>query len=222
MAKTKSPLLSLRAGGQIGKSQVYASWRGVPYVRQHVVPANPRTTEQVLTRGTFSGLVQLWKLLGALSQAPWTANAKGKPFTNRNKLINENLPGLRGSADMTPWIGSPGALGGFPLSNLSAVGGAASGEIDATLTTPAEPTDWTIASLTVQALRDRSPETVPSELVAEAEELAPVVDGNNVITLTGLTAGADYVVSGWIVWTRPDGKTAYGGSLTTGIVVATA
>lgn len=222
MAKTKSPLLSISAQGQIGKSQVYASWRGVPYVRQHVVPSNPRTAEQTTTRGTFSGLVALWKLMGALAVAPWTANASGRPYTNRNQFIKDNLPDLRGEVDMLNFQGSPGALGGFPLSNIAGAGGVGSGEIDATLTTPPEPTDWTIASLTAIAVRDRDPATIPSELVTEATEGAPVADGDNVITLSGLTAGADYVVSGWIVWTRPDGRTAYGTSLTTAIVTATA
>lgn len=221
MAKVKSPLLSISARGQVGKSQVYGSWRGVPYVRQHVVPANPRSAEQTLTRGTFNGLVQLFKLFGALSVAPWAAAAKGKPFTDRNALISSNLPNLRDQADMTNWMGSPGALGGFPLANIAAVAGAASGEIDATLTTPPEPPDWTIASLSVHAIRDRTPETIPSEIVQELSEGAPVADGDNVITIPNLTAGADYVVSGWIVWTRPDGRTAYGVSMTTGIVAAT-
>lgn len=221
MAKVKSPLLSIGAQGQIGKSQVYAVWRGVPYVRQHVTPANPRTVEQVTTRGTFHALVQLWKFLQGLSQAPWTANARGRPYTDRNKIVQTNLPVLRGQADMTNWVGSPGALGGFPLANLAAVGGAASGEIDATLTTPPEPTDWTITSLTVQAIRDRDPVDLPAEIVQEAQELAPVADGANAITLDGLAAGQDYVISAWIVWTRPDAQTAYGASLTTGIVAAT-
>lgn len=221
MAKVKSPLLSIGASGQIGSSQVYGVWRGVPYVRQHVVPSNPRTTGQTTTRNAFSALAALWKLMPALSQAPFAKAAQGKPLTDRNSLMKTNLGALRGQPDMTNWTGSPGAFGGFPITAIAAAAGAASGEIDVTVTSPPEPPDWTISSVIVQAIADRDPATIPTEIVVDDEDLAPTVDGDTIITLGGLVPGADYVLSGWIQWTRPDARTTYGPSLTTAVVAAT-
>ena len=39
---------------QIGKSLVYATWKGINYMRRYVVPANPNTVAQQAQRGLFS------------------------------------------------------------------------------------------------------------------------------------------------------------------------
>lgn len=222
MAKVKSPMLSMDASGQVGKSFVLAKWRGVNYARQHVVPANPRSTEQSKTRNAFSALTAMWKFLGGLARAPWTKNAIGRPYTDRNAFIRDNLPHLRGEADMTGFVGSPGAFGGFPLANLSAQAGAGSGEIDVTITTPPQPSGWTIKNATIIAVPDRDPATTPTQLVPETEVPAPTADADTTETLTDLDAGQNYVISAWLEWERPDGRTAYGTSLTTGLITATA
>jgi hypothetical protein len=213
MAKTKSPLLSLSARGQIGKSQVYGTWRGVPYVRQHVIPSNPNTTQQQVTRNTFKALSDLWKLMGTIARAPWDAATTGRPLTNRNQFIKSNLPDLRGEADMALFIGSPGAKGGLPPSAVAAAATVSSGELEVTVTSPAEPTDWTLESISVIAFKDRDPAISPSDFPVEDEDLAPTADGDTVITLTGLD-NVLYQASAWTVWTRPDGYTAYGLALT--------
>lgn len=215
MAKTKGPLLSIAARGQIAKSQVYAYWRGIPYVRRHVDPANPRTTAQTTTRNTFAAVDGMYKRMFALAQAPWKAAEKGRPFTARNALMSSNIPVLRGEADLANWIGSPGVAGGLPLTDFTAVGGVASGEIDATASVPQEPIDWTLDSVTFTAQPDRDPAVMPTAFMDEAEVLVAPYEH----TFTGLTAGADYAVTAWPVWTRSDGFTAYGPSST---VIATA
>lgn len=221
MAKVTAPLLSIGARGQIGKSQVYGTWRGIKTVRQHVTPSNPRTTAQTTTRNTFAALDEQWKRMSTLSRATWNAEVERRPLTPRNALFRANLPPLRGQADMTGWIGSQGAAAGLPPTAVSAVAGVASGEIDVTIGSPSEPEGWTLSAVVCHAIANRDPAVNPTEFVVEAEDLAPVVDGNTVVTLGGLSAGGDYVVAGWTRWTRPDGKTAYGASITTGIVAAT-
>src|SRR3546814_4148752 len=67
MAKTTAPLLSFGADGQIAKTMVYSKWKGIPYVRRHVVPANPQTVAQQLTRTTFSKLREMWKIAPAIA-----------------------------------------------------------------------------------------------------------------------------------------------------------
>lgn len=57
MAKLKAPLFSFGASGQIAKSLVYFPWKGLDVVRQHVVPANPKSGAQVIQRGYVSDAV---------------------------------------------------------------------------------------------------------------------------------------------------------------------
>lgn len=214
MAKVKAPLISLGAGGQIGKSIVFAKWRGVPYARQHVVPGNPRTTAQTLTRDTFKFADDQFKRTLALGQAPWEASARGKPFTARNRFISRYVSKLRGEADFTLYEACPGVNGGLPLIGITAVAGGASGEIDMTATVPPVPVDWVHDAVTFIAFLDRDPATQMTDFETEEEVLAAAwsVGPPRVasVTFTGLTAGADYCVGAFLQSTRADGVVAYG------------
>lgn len=214
MAKVKSPILSIGARGQIGKSQVYGSWRGVAYARQHVTPSNPNTSAQQLTRNTLDSLMEQYKRSGPLAREPWVSATTGRPLTDRNQVVKTNLPSLRVAPDMTGYQGSPGSLSGLPPTNVVAAATANAGEIAVTVTSPQEPTGWTLASISAIAFPDRSPQALPSAFVAELESVAPVADGDTSLLFTGLMSGVLYVVSAWPVWTRPDGREAFGASLT--------
>lgn len=221
MAKVRGPLLSLTARGQIGRSQVYASWRGVAYARQHVTPANPRTTAQTLTRNTFSAIDEQWKRIGPLGRAPWDNEVLRRPLTPRNAYTRANLPVLRGDANLADYVHSNGGQGGLPPVAVTAAGGINAGEIDVTITSSQAPTGWTLDAVVAQAVHDRDPAVLPVTFATEAEDVAPVVDGDTVITLTGLTSADLYAVGGWTRWTKPDGSTAYGASISAGLVAAT-
>lgn len=213
MAKITAPILSLRGSGQIGKSIVFASWRGVPYARQLVVPRNPQTTGQTTTRNTFGAMQNLWKRLGAIARAPWTAFATGKPFTNRNAFGGQNLAAMRGQVDRTDYIASPGANGGVAPTAVTGTGGASSGEIDVTVTSPPTPTGWTLVSAQVFAMQDGDPADQVPAPIAEAENTSPTEDGDTVVTVSGLEANTLHVIAGWLEWTKPDGSTAYGAAI---------
>jgi len=60
MAKTKGPLFSLSASGQLAKTLVYGAWKGHKYARQHIVPSNPRTPDQITTRNHLAQLNIEW------------------------------------------------------------------------------------------------------------------------------------------------------------------
>lgn len=211
MAKLTGPLLSFGAQGQVGKTLVTASWKGVKYARQYVVPANPQTSEQSATRDVFTMLNGLWLISPTLFRAPWTANALGQKYTDRNKLLAENVGRLRSQLDMDNFIGSPGALGGPPLDAVGTGAGVNPGEIAVTATAPAIPTDWTLASVTWVAFPDQDPALPFGGPFASLSDASSPYSG----TLTGLTPGASCQVLAWPVWTRPDARTAYGPSLIT-------
>jgi hypothetical protein len=56
MAKVTGPLQSFSASGQIAKSIVFGAWKGINYVRQYVIPANPQSESQGDQRIMLGGL----------------------------------------------------------------------------------------------------------------------------------------------------------------------
>lgn len=211
MAKLTGPLLSFGAKGQLGKAMVTASWKGIPYARQYVVPANPRTTAQQAVRTTFALLREMYKLAPAALRAPWEAFVTGRPFVPVNKFVGENLRLVNGKTDMTDFEGSPGARGGLPPAAIAAAPTANPGEIAVTVTVPDQlPDGWTINSAVACGFPDQDPSGIfTGPLVTNVDLNDPYVP-----TLTGLPTATLCVVSAWLVYNKPDGSLAYSVSLT--------
>lgn len=206
MARTTGPLLSLGGLGAIAKTQVYSTWRGLPYVRQYVVPSNPRSAAQTLTRSVFSFLNAVWKLSPSLVQAAWTANARGRPYTDRNKFIGDNVKVLREADDLTGLILSPGANGGSVAASLDPV--VDDDEITVTMVAPDLPTGWEVTNAIFALIRSVDPHEPVTPVIAVASDaMTPYT-----ATFSGLAAG-DYLVSGWFQFTKPNGTFAYGPSI---------
>jgi len=207
LAKTTAPLLSFDARGQIGKTQVYGSWKGRSYVRRHVVPANPQSTEQTITRNAFSFLQSVYKQAPALATDPWDAYAKGAVMTARNAFTKFNLPVIRDMADLDNMVLSPGAKGGPPPT--AAVSTPGSDQLSVAVTAPTVlPQGWTIYSAVVAAIRDQDPDTgVLFNITAGEDTTSPYT-----VVLTGLGAH-EYQYRAWLKWNRPDGTFAYSPSI---------
>lgn len=210
MAKVTGPLLSFGGSGQIGKAAVFGSWRGISYARQYVVPANPRTTAQQANRTRFALLREMWKLAPAALRAPWEAFASGRPFLPFNKFVGENNRLLNGEEDFATAIMSPGARGGLPPIAVAAATGGAAGEIDITVTPPASlPEGWALVEVGAAAF----PQQNPVGLFAGPLQAGTSADPEVAITLGGFEAAAPIACFGWVVYTKPDGRLAYSGSL---------
>lgn len=211
MAKLTAPLLSFGGAGQLAKSMVYASWKGIPYARRYVIPANPKTTAQMVTRNMFKTLNQMWLLMPSVGKEPWIARAQGRPLTAVNAFIQSNIRGVDTSAPPTDWadfIGSAGAKGGLPPASLGL--GHTANTITATIGSPAIPDGWTIEEAQGIAFKDGDPQ------VSFVGTIQAQTDATSTYSLvfTGLSATTDYVVSVWLKWNRPDGSFAYSTSLT--------
>lgn len=210
MVKVTAPALSFNAQGTIAKTMTFASWRGVQYARQRVIPANPQTTEQTTTRTVFATLREMWKRCDADQRAPWDAFAEGRPFLGLNKYIGENLRVVRGDALFTDFLGSPGAKGGLALSSAAAIAGSGSGEIDCTITPTTLPSGWAWVKGVAMAFPDQDPETDFAGLfVVDTDATNPAA-----ITLAGLGSAVSCIVAMWGVYTKPNGDTAYSASIT--------
>lgn len=95
MAKVKAPLMSFSASGQIAKALVFMKWKGLNTVRQHVVPANPRSAAQLVQRGYFEDAVDEWHetKYNAADIAAWNRYAATleDPMSGFNAFVREFL-----------------------------------------------------------------------------------------------------------------------------------
>lgn len=209
MAKTTAPLLSFGASGAIANTMVYSTWRGIPYVRRFVVPQNPRTVAQTLTRDVFSTLSEMWKVSGSLAIAPWQTFTVSKPLTDRNAFMGKNIKILRPEPDMLLFTGSPGARGGLAADSIVATPGVA--QLSIAFVNPAAPTGWVLESAVAIAFPDQAPSAVFVGPITEGEDAVTPFD---TVVLTGLDTVL-HVVAGWLRWVKPDGLLAYGPSIIT-------
>lgn len=211
MPKVTAPLLSFGASGQIAKSQVYATWKGIPYVRRYAIPANPRTTKQVGNRGIWSMISQAWLFAPAAIQNAYNAFAVGKALTGRNKFVSENQKLLAVQpmpADIEGFVMSPGNGGALPATGIVVTPGADTLTLTATI--PDAPAGWEITAVWGAAIPMQAPDDAflgPWTVASDASDPYSVA-------LTGLTIAGEYAVGLWIEWLKPDGKTAYSRSLT--------
>lgn len=202
MAKVSAPLLSFGASGAIAKTQVYSKWKGIPYARQHVIPANPKSADQTKTRNAFSWLNNVFKLMDADAQAPWVAYAKGKPLTARNAMLSFNIATLRAATDISGFVASPGSGGGPGITAAAAPG--AAGEATVTITAPTLPTGWAITNAYALLILGQDPQTDSNYTsYTESDNATPWAPA-----FTAMTAG-DYQWSAWLEYTKPDGSVAY-------------
>lgn len=207
MSKVSGPLLSLDARGQIGNAMVFSGWKGIPYARKYVIPANPKSTKQVQVRGTFTFLHEVYKQSPQLFRNPWEALAKGKPLTSWNYFTKKNLSPIYTAADLTAFVFEEGANGGLPPDTITSTPGA--GQITIATTNPATPVGWTLAGMVGLALRDMDPHGDVVEPMQAAEDTVTF----DSVTITGLTTGQLYRTGAFLEWTKPDGTAAYGVSL---------
>jgi len=212
MATTVAPLLSFGASGAIAKTQVYASWKGRPYARRYVIPANPNTVDQQETRSTFAWLNNVWKFMPSTAVAAWQLYGSNSRFTDRNGFIKKNLSNLRSQADLTNFIFSPSAGGGLSASQIVVTPG--NDQLQVVLTAPTLPTGWTIVQAIMAVIRQQDPQSGTLYNVTAMVDATAAYD----VTFTGLASAQTYVVGGWFEFTKADGSPAYGQALmTTGL-----
>jgi len=208
MAKVVAPLLGWSASGQIAKTQVYAEWKGRPYARRYVIPANPNTAGQQLTRNTFKFLNALWQFLPAASIAAWQLYATVSRFTPRNGWLKQNNGVLRTETDLL--LITPSTAAGSGLVASSMVLAVAPTQITATLVAPTLPVGWSIDSAHAMAIRNVDPQTSEIYDVGYGFDVAAPYD----CVITGLTDAQEYVVGGWFEFTKANGQKAYGVAIT--------
>lgn len=196
MAQVVAPLLSFEGSGQIAKSMVYATWKGIPYVRRYVRPANPQSSGQTMTRSVFAWLNDLWRIAPANYAAPWQAAVVGRPLIDRNLFIKQNLPLLRPGTDLDGMIMSPGAKGGVG-GGITITAGNDLLSVAGTAPSPL-PAGWTIVSLVGAAIKNQDPHTDQDfEVFTASDNSDPYA-----FDITGLETVTEYAAAAWWVFQR--------------------
>lgn len=195
MSRVSAPLLSFGASGQIAKSMVFGTWKGVPYSRRYVIPANPRSSEQTLTRNSFKFLNDVYKVAPTNFRSAWQRYAVGKPLTDRNAFIKSNNSMLREASDLADMWFSPGAFGGLPAA-FTATPGDDQITVAAAAPDPLPP-GWTITRFIAAALLNQDPQAPTDFDIVEGTDATPAYS-----VVLALASATEYAVAGWFEYQR--------------------
>lgn len=191
-----APLVS-DARGRFG-GLVMSAWRATRTARRFRAPSNPKTTLQVNVRRIFINCCRWWLKNGVRTRAAWVTYAQGKNFQGRNALVAREVPALKLSATLGPFVGTPGDASTLPPVSVNVVPGA--GILTATVVAPAIPTGWTLTCIAGFAVKDTDWRTLGVDVAqTEMEDVVTPF----VLVFSGL-ATVLYQVRCWCVWLAPD------------------
>lgn len=123
MVKVAAPCLSMDASGSIAGALVFSKWKGRPYVRQLVKPANPKSVKQVSVRAMFKFLSQEWAGLSTAQKATWNDLAAATVVSPFNAYVGYNQNRWRSALTPCKEL-PPGATAGVGnITFTSATGG---------------------------------------------------------------------------------------------------
>ncbi len=90
MTRVQGPMFSVTASGTIGDAITFSNWKGLPYVRSRVIPANPQTADQISIRGIMTSAVSKWQdaaVVPAASKLSWDYYASGTGMSGFNRYV---------------------------------------------------------------------------------------------------------------------------------------
>lgn len=112
MVRLFAPALSLGASGTIGEALTFATWKGRAYLRERVIPSNPKSQAQWGIRSMLRFLSQEWSGLSAADKATWETLAESQAISPFNAYVQQNM--YRWRDFLTPSADYPAAGGGTP------------------------------------------------------------------------------------------------------------
>jgi len=91
MVKVYGPMMSLDASGTLGNAVTFSKWKGRNYVRERVIPANPKSGPQVGRRVMFGWLSEQWDGLSDANKATWQDLADQLVALPFNAYLGHNM-----------------------------------------------------------------------------------------------------------------------------------
>lgn len=93
MARVTFSVLLSAASGKVG-DVVMSRWKGIPYVRRRVIPANPQTGKQCMQRHILKTALLLWQSVKAWAKPPWVLAATGYAVSGYNLFMDHDIAAL--------------------------------------------------------------------------------------------------------------------------------
>lgn len=111
-AKLDGPLMSMGASGSIGGILTFGSNKGRNFVRQLVIPSNPRSAAQTGVRSGMGWAGKEWAQLTTLEQATWETKAAQFNISPFNAFIKQGMDNWSNGAafqseDPAPTVATP-------------------------------------------------------------------------------------------------------------------
>jgi len=93
MARVTGPFLSLSARGTVANTLTASFWRGISYIRERIIPANPKTSKQVAIRGVLTDGVSKWRfgMISGTDKTGWNSYAKGQEYSGFNRYMEKYI-----------------------------------------------------------------------------------------------------------------------------------
>lgn len=95
MARVDAGALSIGASGTIAQTLTFSRWKGRPYVRQRVIPSNPRSGGQVGMRSFMRWGSRVWSGLSTANKATWESLADASAISPFNAFISRGQVNAR-------------------------------------------------------------------------------------------------------------------------------
>lgn len=102
---TFSPIM-VEASGKVGDA-VFSRWKGIPYIRSRVTPANPQTEDQMAQRNALKHTLTLWQSIKTWAKAVWNLSASGYAMSGYNRHMDVNIPHTKDSEAHQTTLANP-------------------------------------------------------------------------------------------------------------------
>ena len=116
MVKVNGPMFSLDASGTLADAITFSKWKGRPYVRERVIPSNPKSGAQTGRRAMFKFLTQFWQLQNTAAKATWQTIADQIIASPFNAYLKDNMEYWHNF--LPPSQEAPRAAAGTPSDNV--------------------------------------------------------------------------------------------------------
>lgn len=118
MARVIFSALLSGASGKIG-DVVASRWKGIPYFRRRVIPANPQSGDQCKQRHILKVALLLWQSIKASAKAPWDHAVSAEPISGYNDFMDKCIAALKpqftaGATKEDPTWSDPAVTVGMP------------------------------------------------------------------------------------------------------------
>jgi hypothetical protein len=140
MARVTGPLMSVSASGTFAKTLVYSHWKGRPYVRERVVPENPKSAKQTGIRAMMGFLAQIWLNLSAGVKDDYDELASSLSISAFNAFVGQNLDRWQNFHSPSQAYPAANASTGLTITTMGLTGGV--GQVSVVLTPSGATSIW--------------------------------------------------------------------------------